>query len=95
MSTAEGGVGRDLEIPLPARRRVFVRLEELPSDDDKPGRRVRLQQPNAAFLRVAREYDTDPAVGDHHDSAEAAHKEGLKYNDFIQRIVDEAMKRDA
>lgn len=60
MSDAERGVGRDLDIPLPQRRRVFVRLEDLPSDDEKPGKRVQLRQPNAAFLRVARQYDTDP-----------------------------------
>ena len=28
-----------------------------------------------------------------HDSAESAHKSGLRYNAFIQRIVDEAMAR--
>lgn len=60
MSSPEGGVGRDLDIPLPRRRRVFVRIEELPSDDDKSGKRTRLREPSAVVLRLARQYDAEP-----------------------------------
>lgn len=60
MSTSEGGAGRDLEIPLPRRRRVFVRLEELPSDDGGEGKRTRLREPSAVVLRLARQYDAEP-----------------------------------
>ena len=41
------------------------------------------------------EANANPFLSYGHDSAEAAHKLGLNYNAFIQRIVDEAMKRDA
>lgn len=41
------------------------------------------------------EANANPFLSYGHDSAEAAHKAGLVYNAFIQRIVDEAMARDA
>jgi len=41
------------------------------------------------------EANANPFLSYGHDSAEAAHKSGLVYNAFIQRIVDEAMARDA
>jgi D-alanine-D-alanine ligase len=41
------------------------------------------------------EANANPFLSYGHDSAEAAHKAGMKYNAFIQRIVDEAMARDA
>lgn len=41
------------------------------------------------------EANANPYLSYGHDSAEAAHKAGLDYNAFIQRIVDEAMSRDA
>ncbi len=41
------------------------------------------------------EANANPFLSYGHDSAEAAHKAGLTYNVFIQRIVDEAMARDA
>jgi D-alanine-D-alanine ligase len=39
------------------------------------------------------EANANPFLSYGHDSAEAAHKAGLRYDRFIQRIVDEAMKR--
>lgn len=54
-------MSRDLELPLPIRPRVFVRLDELPDPDGHPdGRRVRLREPNAIALRMAAEYDALP-----------------------------------
>lgn len=41
------------------------------------------------------EANANPFISYGHDSAEAAHKAGLEYNAFIQRIVDEAVARDA
>lgn len=41
------------------------------------------------------EANANPFLSYGHDSAEAAHKGGLLYDAFIQRIVDEAMARDA
>ncbi|MGE0400560.1 MAG: D-alanine--D-alanine ligase [Kofleriaceae bacterium] len=41
------------------------------------------------------EANANPFLSYGHDSAEAAHKAGMRYDAFIQRIVDEAMKRDA
>ncbi|MBS1118582.1 MAG: D-alanine-D-alanine ligase [Deltaproteobacteria bacterium] len=41
------------------------------------------------------EANANPFLSYGHDSAEAAHKAGLDYNAFIQRIIDEAMARDA
>ena len=41
------------------------------------------------------EANANPFLSYGHDSAEAAHKKGLDYDAFIQRIVDEAMARDA
>jgi D-alanine-D-alanine ligase len=41
------------------------------------------------------EANANPFLSYGHDSAEAAHKAGLRYNLFIQRIVDEAMARQA
>ena len=49
---------RDLEIPLPARRRFYVRLEELAAEDGDPrGRRVWLKEPNLAVMRLSQEWD--------------------------------------
>ena len=39
------------------------------------------------------EVNPNPFIADEHELAEAAKKSGLKYNAFIQRIVDEAMAR--
>jgi len=39
------------------------------------------------------EVNPNPFIADEHELAEAAAKSGLKYNAFIQRIVDEAMAR--
>jgi D-alanine-D-alanine ligase len=41
------------------------------------------------------EANANPFLSFGHNSAEAAHKAGLYYEAFIQRIVDEAMARDA
>nr|MBA3542020.1 ATP-grasp domain-containing protein [Deltaproteobacteria bacterium] len=41
------------------------------------------------------EANANPYLSYGHDSAESAHKHGLVYEEFIQRIVDEAMARDA
>jgi len=41
------------------------------------------------------EANANPFLSYGHDSAEAAHKAGLKYQAFIERIVEEAMARDA
>lgn len=41
------------------------------------------------------EANANPFLSFGHNSAEAAHKSGLHYEAFIQRIVDEAMARDA
>jgi D-alanine-D-alanine ligase-like ATP-grasp enzyme len=40
------------------------------------------------------EANTNPFLSYGHDSAESAHKAGMPYNAFIQRIVDEAMARE-
>lgn len=40
------------------------------------------------------EANANPYISYGHDSAEAAHKGGLRYDAFIQRIVDEAMGRE-
>jgi D-alanine-D-alanine ligase len=39
------------------------------------------------------EVNPNPFIAAEHEMAEAAEKAGLKYNAFIQRIVDEALKR--
>jgi D-alanine-D-alanine ligase len=39
------------------------------------------------------EVNPNPFIADEHEMANAAEKAGLKYNAFIQRIVDEAMAR--
>ena len=39
------------------------------------------------------EVNPNPFIADEHELAEAAAKSGLKYNAFIQRIVDEALAR--
>ncbi len=41
------------------------------------------------------EANANPYLSYGHDSAESAHKAGMRYDTFIQRIVDEAMARDA
>lgn len=41
------------------------------------------------------EANANPYLSFGHNSAEAAHKAGMNYEAFIQRIVDEAMARDA
>ena len=40
------------------------------------------------------EANANPYLSYGHDSAESAHKAGMRYDVFIQRIVDEAMARD-
>lgn len=40
------------------------------------------------------EANANPFISYGHDSAEAAHKAGLPYNAFIQRIIDEALARE-
>jgi D-alanine-D-alanine ligase len=52
---------------------------------------VRLTKDNEVWFIEA---NANPFLSYGHDSAEAAHKAGLRYNAFIQRIVDEAMSRD-
>ncbi len=51
---------------------------------------VRLTPDNEIWFIEA---NANPFLSYGHDSAEAAHKAGLHYNAFIQRIVDEAMAR--
>jgi D-alanine-D-alanine ligase len=41
------------------------------------------------------EANANPYLSYGHDSAESAHKAGMRYDTFIQRIVDEAMAREA
>ncbi len=53
---------------------------------------VRLTAENEVWFMEA---NANPFLSYGHDSAEAAHKAGLRYDAFIQRIVDEAMARDA
>ncbi len=53
---------------------------------------VRLTAANEIWFIEA---NANPFLSYGHDSAEAAHKFGLRYDAFIQRIVDEAMARDA
>jgi D-alanine-D-alanine ligase len=50
---------------------------------------VRLTKDEVWFI----EANANPFLSYGHDSAEAAHKAGIRYNAFIQRIVDEAMGR--
>ena len=40
------------------------------------------------------EVNPNPFLAFEHEMANAAEKAGLSYDEFIQRIVDEAMKRD-
>jgi len=40
------------------------------------------------------EANANPFLSYGHDSAEAAHKKGMRYDKFIQRIVDDAMARE-
>jgi len=51
---------------------------------------VRLTENNDVWFIEA---NANPFLSYGHDSAEAAHKAGMRYNAFIQRIVDEAMGR--
>jgi D-alanine-D-alanine ligase len=51
---------------------------------------VRLTKDNEIWFIEA---NANPFLSYGHDSAEAAHKAGLPYNAFIQRIVDDAMAR--
>jgi D-alanine-D-alanine ligase len=51
---------------------------------------VRLTKDNEIWFIEA---NANPFLSYGHDSAEAAHKAGMRYNAFIQRIVDEAMAR--
>ncbi len=53
---------------------------------------VRLTKDNEVWFIEA---NANPFLSYGHDSAEAAHKAGLRYDAFIQRIVDEAMARPA
>jgi D-alanine-D-alanine ligase len=53
---------------------------------------VRLTADNEVWFIEA---NANPFLSYGHDSAEAAHKAGLRYDAFIQRIVDETMARDA
>ena len=57
MSAAGETVGRDLEIPLPPRRRIYLRIEELPDPEDARGRRVLLAKPSAYVLQLAQRAD--------------------------------------
>lgn len=52
---------------------------------------VRLTKDNEIWFIEA---NANPFLSYGHDSAESAHKAGLRYNAFIQRIVDEAMARE-
>jgi D-alanine-D-alanine ligase len=51
---------------------------------------VRVTKDNEVWFIEA---NANPFLSYGHDSAEAAHKAGMRYNAFIQRIVDEAMAR--
>jgi len=51
---------------------------------------VRLTADNDVWFIEA---NANPFLSYGHDSAEAAHKAGMRYNAFIQRIVDDAMDR--
>lgn len=51
---------------------------------------VRLAHDNEVYVL---EVNPNPFIAAEHEMAEAAEKAGLKYNGFIQRIVDEAMAR--
>ncbi len=51
---------------------------------------VRLTKDNEVWFIEA---NANPFLSYGHDSAESAHKAGLRYDAFIQRIVDEAMSR--
>jgi D-alanine-D-alanine ligase len=53
---------------------------------------VRLTADNEIWFIEA---NANPFLSYGHDSAESAHKAGLRYDAFIQRIVDEAMSRPA
>ena len=53
---------------------------------------VRLTKDNEIWFIEA---NANPFLSYGHDSAEAAHKAGMRYNAFIQRIVDEAMARQS
>ena len=53
---------------------------------------VRLTKDNEVWFLEA---NANPFLSYGHDSAESAHKAGLRYDAFIQRIVDEAMSRPA
>ena len=49
-----------LELPLPPRRRVYVRLEDIPAEDGHEGGfRARMKAPSACTLRLAREWQAD------------------------------------
>ena len=52
---------------------------------------VRLTPDNEVWFIEA---NANPFLSYGHDSAESAHKAGMRYNAFIQRIVDEAMSRE-
>jgi hypothetical protein len=72
VSSAGETAGRDLEIPAPPRRRVFLRIEELP-DDQTPanpaGRRVLLARPSAHAVRLAGKSDAaTPGTLEHVDA---------------------------
>jgi hypothetical protein len=63
VSAAGETAGRDLDIPLPPRRRVFLRIEELKDDQDPPdprGRRVLLAKPSAYVFQQAQKADAMP-----------------------------------
>ncbi len=51
---------------------------------------VRLAHDNEVYVL---EVNPNPFIAAEHEMAEAAEKSGLKYNAFIQRIVDEALTR--
>ena len=50
-------MGRDLEIPLPPTRKVYVRIEDLADSANPDGKRVRLQQPSLHVLNLCRALD--------------------------------------
>jgi len=51
---------------------------------------VRLTHDNEVYVL---EVNPNPFIAHEHEMANAAEKAGLKYNDFIQRVVDEALAR--
>lgn len=97
MSAAGETVGRDLEIPLPPRRNIYLRIEELPDDQTPPnplGRRVLLAKPSAYVWRMAQKVDahapgSPEGVAALYDLAEAL-MPGLT-RDAVERVSAETV----